>query len=52
MQDICATEIEPLVDKIASFLEQDDNWEELKHAWKWGEKSEDLRNLLRRALLC
>ena len=43
-------DIEMLVDKIASFLEQEKNWIELKEAWKINDRSETLRNLLREAL--
>lgn len=42
--------IEMLVDKIASFLEQEKHWHVLKNAWLISGKSEDLRNLLRKAL--
>ena len=37
-------------EKIASFLERDDNWEELKACWLIDGRSDDLRALLRRAL--
>ena len=43
-------DVEKLVDKIASFLEREENWIELKDAWIIGDKSETLRNLLRKAL--
>ena len=39
-----------LVDKIASFLEQDENWEALKTCWLIDGRSDDLRNLLHVAL--
>lgn len=42
--------IETLIDKIASFLERDENWIELKDAWRINDKSETLRTLLREAL--
>jgi hypothetical protein len=43
-------DIEMLVDKIASFLERDENWIDLIGAWKVNDKSETLRRLLREAL--
>ena len=39
-----------LVDKIASFLEQDGNWEELKACCCIDGRSDDLRALLRKAM--
>jgi hypothetical protein len=43
-------DIEVLVDKIASFLEREENWIELKDAWKINDRSEAVRSLLREAL--
>lgn len=43
-------DIEMLVDKIASFLEQEENWTSLKSAWMLNGRSETLRNLLQKAL--
>ena len=39
-----------LVDKIASFFEEDENWIELKHCWLENGRSDDLRKLLARAI--
>ena len=41
---------EGLVDKIATFLEREENWIALKHCWIYSGRSEDLRKLLRQAL--
>ena len=43
-------ENEILVDKIASFLEREENWFKLKHSWLINDKSDDLRELLHKAL--
>ena len=43
-------DIEMLVDKIASFLEMDKNWDDLRNAYKINDRSEALRSLLREAL--
>lgn len=40
-----------LVDKIASFFEQEENWARLKHrCWLIGDRSDELRELLYDAL--
>lgn len=39
-----------LVDKIASFFEREENWRALKNCWLENDRSNDLRNLLRKAL--
>jgi hypothetical protein len=39
-----------VVDKIASFIEQEDNWRLLNDCWIVNDRSEDLRALLKRAL--
>lgn len=44
---LLATEV---VDKIAGFLEQEDNWHKLKSCWLENDRSEDLRKLLTQAL--
>lgn len=41
---------EEIVDKIASFLEKEENWLELRNCWLLNDRSEDLRKLLRMAL--
>jgi hypothetical protein len=41
-----------LVDKIASFLEEDDNWSAMTQCWNINGRSDDLRKLLRQALDC
>lgn len=38
------------IDKIASFLEKEENWRALKSCWLVNGRSEDLRSLLRRAI--
>ena len=38
-----------LIDKIASYLERDGNWETLKACWKADGRSDELRELLHRA---
>lgn len=43
-------DVETLVDKIASFLEREENWIDLKYAWMVNDRSETLRNLLRESL--
>lgn len=43
-------ENEILVDKIASFLEREENWDDLRNAYKINDRSEALRRLLREAL--
>lgn len=40
-----------IVDKIASFFENDDNWRALKQCCLINDYSEDLRKLLRKALV-
>lgn len=47
LADVPAVDI---VDKIASFLEQEDNWLLLRDCWLENDRSEDLRDLLKRAL--
>ena len=39
-----------LVDKIASFFEKEENWRALKNCWLENDRSDDLRNLLYKAL--
>lgn len=39
-----------LVDKIASFFEEEENWKALKNCWLENDKSDDLRKLLHKAL--
>ena len=39
-----------LVDKIASFFEREENWRALKNCWLENDRSNDLRNLLYKAL--
>ena len=39
-----------LVDKIASFFEREENWRALKNCWLENDRSNDLRNLLNKAL--
>lgn len=39
-----------LVDKIASFFEREENWRALKNCWLENDSSNDLRNLLYKAL--
>jgi hypothetical protein len=39
-----------LVDKIASFFEEEENWKALKNCWLENDKSNDLRKLLHEAL--
>lgn len=39
-----------LVDKIASFFEEEENWKALKNCWIENDKSDDLRRLLHKAL--
>ena len=40
-----------LVDKIASYLEREENWARLKHrCWLIGDRSDELRELLHEAL--
>lgn len=39
-----------LVDKIASFFEREENWMALKNCWLENDRSNDLRNLLHKAL--
>ena len=39
-----------LVDKIASFFEREENWRALKNCWLENNRSNDLRNLLHKAL--
>ena len=39
-----------LVDKIASFFEREENWRALKNCWLENDRSNDLRNLLHKAL--
>lgn len=39
-----------LIDKIASFLEKQENWRALKACWIIDGHSEDLRQLLQKAL--
>lgn len=39
-----------LVDKIASFFEEEENWKALKNCWLKNDKSDDLRRLLYEAL--
>lgn len=43
-------DIEMLVDKIASFLEREENWDALRCAYRINDRSEALRGLLREAL--
>ena len=43
-------DVEKLIDKIASFLEREENWIELRDAWKINGRSEVLRSLLREAI--
>lgn len=40
-----------LIDKVASFFEREDNWKALKNCWIEDNKSDDLRTLLRKAIL-
>ena len=44
------SESNELVDKIASFFEREENWRALKNCWLENDRSNDLRNLLRKAL--
>ena len=39
-----------IVDKIASFIEKEENWPLLKDCWIVNDRSDDLRALLKRAL--
>ena len=39
-----------LVDKIASYFEREENWRALKNCWLENDRSNDLRNLLHKAL--
>lgn len=39
-----------LVDKIASFFEEENNWSALKNCWFEDGRSDDLRRLLRKAI--
>lgn len=39
-----------LVNKIASFFEEEENWKALKNCWLENDKSDDLRKLLHKAL--
>ena len=39
-----------LVDKIASFFEREENWRALKNCWLENDRSNNLRNLLHKAL--
>lgn len=39
-----------LVDKIASFFEQEENWRALKDCWFYCGRSEDFRRLLHKAI--
>lgn len=39
-----------LVDKIASFLEREENWHKLKNCWLENDRSDDLRSLLHKAI--
>ena len=39
-----------LVDRIASFFEREENWRALKNCWLENDRSNDLRNLLHKAL--
>ena len=39
-----------LVDKIASFFEEEENWKALKNCWLENDRSDDLRKLLYKAL--
>lgn len=43
-------DIEMLVDKIASFFEEEENWSALKNCWLENGRSNDLRNLLHKAI--
>lgn len=43
-------EKEQLIDQIANYLEQENNWHELKHAWLICGESETLRRLLKESL--
>ena len=40
-----------LVDKIASFFEQEENWQALKECWWIDGRSDDLRKLLKKAIM-
>lgn len=44
------SESNELVDKIASFFEREENWRALKNCWLENDRSNDLRNLLHKAL--
>lgn len=41
---------EELVDKIASFFEEEKNWKALNRCWIYNGRSDDLRSLLRKAI--
>lgn len=40
-----------IVDKIASFFENEDNWHALKQCWLVDDHSEEFRKLLRKAIM-
>lgn len=41
---------EDLIDKIATYFEQDKNWTRLKDVWSWNGRSDDLRRMLKESL--
>ena len=43
-------DVEMLVDKIASFIEREENWHVLVNAWIFNGRSETLGGLLREAI--
>ena len=43
--------VDKSIDKIAAFLEQDENWKALKECWRIGGRSDDLRKLLKSAIM-
>lgn len=54
-KDVCeCAKVKPeekeLIDKIANFLEREENWSTLKRCWLENGRSEDLRKLLVKAI--
>ena len=43
-------DIEIIVDKIATFFEEERNWRALKNCWLENDRSDDLRRLLYKAI--
>ena len=43
--------VDKSIDKIAAFLEQEENWQALKECWWIDGRSDDLRRLLKKAMM-